>query len=189
MKEKGIQTKIIEEKKEMKEKEIQTKTVCNKGVENNQRRLEEKIDHILKRMDDLEKRFTVIKEKSDKDPAQGKEQPWSKIIGRKKVQGKEKEVRRETQVQETVQEISRQRSKSRTRSLKNIQKRFPKGAGVIIEVQRGINKDYDEIIRECQKNIPLEEIGIPSTNMRKTRSGGILLEVRGEREEEKAVSV
>jgi len=55
-----------------------------------------------------------------------------------------------------------------------------------MEIQGGGNKEYEKVVKDCQEAISLEEVGIAPINMRRTRGGGILLEIRGDKEEEKA---
>jgi len=90
-------------------------------------------------------------------------------------------------MQKDKQEVEgRQRSKSRSRPLKALEKRLPKGVGVIIEIQGGASQDYEELVKEYERVIPLKEIGVPSIDIRKTRSGGILMGIKGQQEKEKA---
>jgi len=55
-----------------------------------------------------------------------------------------------------------------------------------MEIQGGGSKDYERVIKECEEAISLEEVGISPISIRRTRGGGILLEIKGDREEEKA---
>jgi len=61
-----------------------------------------------------------------------------------------------------------------------------RSAGIILELQKGRPKDYEELMRRCERKIPLKESDIPSLRIKKTRSEGVLIEFKGEEQEEKA---
>jgi len=114
------------------------------------------------------------------------EESWTKVLGRKKRQEKREEPRQRKEVEKRQVEVTRQRSKSRNRPLKALEKKLPKGTGIIMEIQGGGSKEYEKVVKDCEEAISLEEVGISPINMRRTRGGGILLEIKGDREEEKA---
>jgi len=47
-----------------------------------------------------------------------------------------------------------------------------RGAGIILELQGGRPEDYAEVVKKCEENISLEELGIPPLGIRRTRGGG-----------------
>jgi len=71
--------------------------------------------------------------------------------------------------------------------LRMLKKKIPRGAGVLLELQRGTQGEYESIIKRCQREISLKELGIPPIGIKKARNGGILLEINcEENEDEKA---
>jgi len=70
-----------------------------------------------------------------------------------------------------------------------LRKKIPRGAGVLIELQRGTQSEYENIIRRCQREISLKEMGIPPIGIKKARAGGILLEIRCQEQEEEKVEL
>jgi len=53
-----------------------------------------------------------------------------------------------------------------------------------LEIRGGSSHDYEEIIKKCQEEISLSELGIPLIDIRKARGGGIFLEIRSDKDEE-----
>jgi len=78
------------------------------------------------------------------------------------------------------------KDKTRTRTLRALEKRRTRGAGIILEPQGGRSKDYTDVIKRCEREISLQELDIPPLGVRKTRSGAVLIEIKCERQEEKA---
>jgi len=39
--------------------------------------------------------------------------------------------------------------------------------------------DYASVVKKCEKVIPLKELGIPSLDVKRTRGGALLMEIRG----------
>jgi len=69
--------------------------------------------------------------------------------------------------------------------LRALERRLSRSAGVIIELQEGRPVDYEEVMKRCEKEISLNDIGILPPSFRRTRGGGIL-EVKCDGKEEKA---
>jgi len=177
-------------RKETKEEETQTPPeVCRgkeaEGVVNRGNRLEEKVESLVKRVEQLERGIPWVEEDASRVEEE-EEVPWTKVLGRRRKIEREKERREKASTQREQEKERRQRSRSGTRPLRALMKKLPKGSGVMIEIQGGGSKDYQEVIKECERAISLEEMGIPSMEMRTTRGGGILLTIQGDKEEEKA---
>jgi len=47
-----------------------------------------------------------------------------------------------------------------------------RGAGIILELQEGKPDDYAEVIKQCEKNISLEELGTPHWELGRPGVGG-----------------
>jgi len=159
------------------------------GVYNQAPRIEERLDEILRRIDDLEKK---------KDPREKDETlvPWTKVLGRnkKKTIQDSPPINLEGGTLQKEMEEKEKRGrpevvKKKDAPLRTLKKKVLRGAGVLIEVKRGTQKDYEEIINRCQKEISLMELGIPPIGIRKTRNGGILLEIKSEEEEEEKADI
>jgi len=180
---------IIQVRKDTKEEETQTNMEVDTGtelemevVETSEKGLGEKVESIIKRIEKLERKMPRDEEGVSREK-EG-EVPWTQVLGRRRRIGRGKEQSLEVQ-----EEMARRRSRSRSRSLKALVKRLPKGSGVILEIQGGSSKEYEDVIKECEKTIPLKEMGIPSIGIRRTRGGGILMSIQGNQEEEKAAKL
>jgi len=176
-KEVGVQVRMEEET------DIDREKSTEKGEDKGRREeegVEKKVEYLIEKVKELERK---IPEKSGNiNKERREEEQWTKVLGRKGRQ-KEEGSRQKVPAQREEgkrKEEARQRSKSRSRPLKAVEKKLPKGAGVIIEVQGGRSKDYEELIKECEKAIPLKGIGIPPIGIRRTRAGGILMEIKGD---------
>jgi len=56
-----------------------------------------------------------------------------------------------------------------------------------LELPGGSSKEYGEVLEKYEKNISLEELSIPPIGLKKSRKGGMLIEIRcKDQEEEKA---
>jgi len=84
-----------------------------------------------------------------------------------------REDRREDRVErETAEEDT---SKKKGRRSKEGRRRC---AGVILELPGGRPADYASVVKRCEKEISLKELGIPSLDVKKTRGGALLMEIR-----------
>jgi len=140
-----------------------------------QMELEKKIDHLLCRVKELERRIPIMGERESLSKECERETSWTKVLDRRKRQERKGGPEQEPQVQERRREEgSRQRSKSRSRNrpLKALERRLPKGAGVMIEIQGGGNREYEELVKECERAIPLKEVGIPPHRHKKNKRWG-----------------
>jgi len=82
--------------------------------------------------------------------------------------------------------MNRETNQQKKRSIKEVKRRLPKGAGILVDLPGGITNDFKEVLDKCQKDISLEGLNIPPIGIRRTRRGGMLLEVTGDYQEEKA---
>jgi len=147
-------------------------------------------------MEDILSRLSNLEKKVEKK----NETPWTEILGRRErgkkggpsTSSKEKErgIPQETEIEEESRKKKKaeeEMKKKRTTALQTLKKRIPRGAGALIELQGGTQQEYEGIIRRCQSEISLEEMGIPPIGIRRARAGGILLEIKcQEKEEERA---
>jgi len=162
------------------------------------RKVEEKIRNI-----EAEKRRTEDI-RGDKD-AETREFAWSQVIGRrertrleKRKESKERREgannaengegvrRREEEDGAPIVQTRREWGSSREEKLKELKRRTPKKAGVLLEIKEGSDKRYEEILDRCEQRIDLDKVGIPPVGVRRTRGGGVLLEIGGSRPEEGA---
>jgi len=198
----GLQIQM-EAPKKRKEIGLQIQMDPQVVVDSNPSGIERKLDEVIRRLDKLEEGRFLSTSRTEKE---GEEQEkstssWSKVIGRK-----EKERRRRRDPSSSKGEESNQRERREptrreksaedekkrreVRPLQALRRKLPRGAGVLLEIQGGTSGKYEELIRKCQREISLEELEIPPVGIRKTRGGGILLEVRSkEKEEEKTESL
>jgi len=133
-----------------------------------------KLDEILKRIANLEK-----KEEKKTNETQV---PWTEVLGRQK-KGDSSAIKTGRGTHQEAEEENRRKSevekkKKRATPLQTLRRRIPRGAGVLIEIQGGTQKEYENIIRRCQREISLKDMGIPPVGIRKARAGGILLEIK-----------
>jgi len=47
-----------------------------------------------------------------------------------------------------------------------------RGAGIILELQGGRPEDYAEVVKKCEENISLEELGIPPPGNKEDQGWG-----------------
>jgi len=149
--------------------------------------IQEKLEEILKKIENLEKK------RGDKEKKEASV-PWTEVVRRNKkriTQGPPSQNTRGGITQKDLTEEERERSaeveKKKMMPLRMIKKRISRGTGIIIELHSNNQGEYENIIRRCQKEISLEELGIPPIGIKKTRTGGILFEIKcKENEEEKA---
>jgi len=155
-----------------------------------------------KKIEEISKRLEKIEDSQKTDSTRRKNQEkiqevkWSRIVGRRPrkegvtsggvVAISQAQEERRKEMPTTVEKVARVESRKASKPFKALEKKLPKGAGVIIELQGGKSEDYVEVIKECEKKISLEELGIPPLGVRKTRGGGMLVEIRSTNEEDKA---
>jgi len=128
----------------------------------------------------LEDRETPTNKNTSTD-GQAQETPsWSTILRRKKKKRDSSQVKlgRETsqdrREEDTRREKEKEEEERKKRKIKTLKRRFSKGAGVLMKLQGGTPMDYEEIVRRCQKEISLEEMGIPHRNQKSEGRGEFL---------------
>jgi len=150
-------------------------------------KIQERLDEILKKIENLERKS---EDKKTKDTSP----PWSEVVKRKNkrtiqdppLQNNRKGTMQKDPAEERNRNIETEREKKKT-TLRMLKRKISRGTGIIIELHSNNLREYEYIIKRCQEEISLEELGIPPIGIKKTRTGGILLEVRcEEKEEEKA---
>jgi len=117
-------------------------------------------------------RSNVVLEKRDKKK-EGKKKGTS--IGET---GKKKKEKPKEKPQSQSEEEEKDKSKE-----ESSRKKRKRGAGVILELKGGGPMDYAAALKKCEKEIPLKEIGIPPLEVKKTRGGALLMEIRGTEED------
>jgi len=192
------QTQTVEAPDTLEQRSIEEE----KDGNGNSRVLERKIEEILQRVKNLEKdnEPSMIEKKKSIDVGE-KSPQWSEVIGRRKKKvspqetqrqdkGRTMEVRRIEEREEggrgRTEEKTEEITRKKTRSIQSWKKKVPKGAGVLLELRGGSPREYEEAMKKCQKEISLEELGIPPLGVRKARGGGVLIEVEGDASEQKA---
>lgn len=67
--------------------------------------------------------------------------------------------------------------------------RLPRKSVVTITIKKGAAKSYEEVLAAARNNIDLPEVGIESLKMRKTMTGGVVLQVPKDQKREKAAAL
>jgi hypothetical protein len=65
----------------------------------------------------------------------------------------------------------------------------PRTSAVTITVKEGANQTYTEVLAAARGGISLDRVGVRSSNMRKAKTGGLVLELPGDRNREKATAL
>jgi len=64
-----------------------------------------------------------------------------------------------------------ERKNRMAKPLQMMKRRLLRRAGVLLEIQEGTPENYDTVIKECQKRIVLDELGIPLIGIKKVKGG------------------
>jgi len=163
------------------------------GIPNN---IEGKIDEILKRISRLEERVQTqgetgaqVRIQQEEDESK-QENSWSTVVKRRNIKKKETSLTRKDKDKEegrgAMTPIEQHERIKKGKKEKPPAMKIPKGAGVLVEIKNGTDKDYVEMANKCQKTIKLKDLGIPPLGIRRARGEGILMEIIGDESEEKA---
>jgi len=198
-KEKG---ELLQQQKEDRKKIEELENRMRKETKNNQEMDVEEGEQeqggegvVMKKLDEILRRVRVLegKEEKAKDLEREDRTPWNKVIGRRDKRDQVRQERRDIEEgkrnadKENKKEDTYGRRKRNETTLQAVKRSLPKGAGVLLELQGGTQQEYQEVLKNCQERIKLDELGIPPVGLRKARGGGILLEIRcNGNDEEKA---
>lgn len=107
-------------------------------------------------------------------------EPWSQVVGRKQAR---RERKREARSRSRSR--ARQQPKPPTQNPTKTRRRPPKTAAVSI-VSRNNNISYADILKEAKNRVDLQQLGIAETRIKRAITGGIIIELPGEQNNEKA---
>lgn len=109
--------------------------------------------------------------------------PWTQVLGRKKQRKERKRMARSKTRSPNRQ--SQQRPQSTTQPTRLPRCRQPKTAAVTI-LSRDNRISYSDILREAKTKMDLKQLGIEETRIRRAITGGIIIEISGEQNSQKA---
>jgi len=103
----------------------------------------------------------------------GRQGEWTKVIGRKRKDNvPEIIIGKKSKEEGTKEDAKGKKGKRRLKSFKALERKKTRGAGIILELQGGRPEDYVEVVKRCEKEIPLEEMGIPPSELGRQGEGG-----------------
>jgi len=104
-------------------------------------------------------RISKIEEMTQSRQRIGEEQEkesWTTVVkrrNRKEDQSREEERGKKDPPVSKVNIGGTAKSREKEDKIKAYKKKMPKGAGVLVEIQDSTQKDYEEVVEECQKRI------------------------------------
>lgn len=137
-----------------------------------------------KKGEDIKKKKPVYGEDTDGNESRGESNEQWKTVQRKKKKKSKNRNRKsdgeksDSETQSGKEGAGRKINKSEKSAIQILQKKVPKASAVVI---KGKTPDfsYADALIKMRKQIPLEEIGIHMTKIKKTNNGAVLIEIPG----------
>ena len=126
-------------------------------------------------------------------PGEGKAAAMDRQTVEKKATGKKNRKRQSKKITPQIEKKrkapQRRSENKKKRNRKLALPRRPRTSAVTITINKETDKSYAEVLATVRNNIDLDKIGIKSINMRKTMTGGVILEVLEDQKREKAAAL
>ncbi|KYQ58856.1 hypothetical protein ALC60_02142 [Trachymyrmex zeteki] len=121
-----------------------------------------------------ENKIEIRRVKDIESSSKSKEEPWSRILGR----------REKKKAKEESQNIARDKGTPGGKKSSQTVRRTPRTAAIQISCRNGAM--YTDVLREAKEKIDIDELGISDIRPRRARTGALLLEIPGTDGSEKA---